>query len=237
MTVHAHEHETQLRPDVSATCACLTLSGEIRVSRNLHGGDGCDGSTAKSRLLALPCAVLQHILSLCDACTVCCPPSTRWPACPHTACANGDSWARSTACAWPSTARPRARRARSLRLPCATRHSHGMDQGGHGCWCVSKQPPRPSLPAQASIPGERPLSPLQHMRNLRLCTHGAFCALYAFCIHRTHTSHDCTLPVLPALPAPHPLPSLLTHCDHHATCNAAPLSCSPALHALSAPHA
>ena len=94
MTLRSHTTRRQFEVTrwrlrtASSTSAFLTLSVDARVSGNTHqvhervgpchliGED--DDSELSCRLFALPCSVLQHLLSLCDGRTVC-HPAPRWP--------------------------------------------------------------------------------------------------------------------------------------------------------------
>ena len=113
MTVRSHSARRQfevtrwrLRTASSTTGCVVALSGEPRLSGNtqqVHAPGPChlvgedDDSESSCRLFTLPCALLQHILSLCDGRTVCHPASCwpispLWPSCHHTHTATRLAW-------------------------------------------------------------------------------------------------------------------------------------------------
>jgi len=113
MTVRSHSARRQfevtrwrLRTASSTTGCVVALSGEPRLSGNtqqVHAPGPChlvgedDDSESSCRLFTLPCALLQHILSLCDGRTVghpasCWPISPLWPSCHHTHTATRLAW-------------------------------------------------------------------------------------------------------------------------------------------------
>ena len=189
MTVRSHSTRRQF--EVARwrlrTASSASISGDARTHGNAQWVHGCagpshlvgddDDSVSSCRLFALPCAVLQQLLSLCDGRTVCATPSLALVAITRTRLQRWrGSWERSTAAASPSTARLTAHRARSSTPPCATQRSSNTVHGVHGCWCVPHDPACAFHP----VADTRRLYPLYPL-----------CPLCPLCALHTH-AHDCT---------------------------------------------